>query len=53
MVDAELSERSDIQAILDGGLKLTKAEMELDAHEHNKKMTEKQMEQSPKSAAQQ
>lgn len=53
MVDAELSERSDIQAILDGGLKLTKAEMELDAHEHNKKMTEKQMEQPPKPAAQQ
>ena len=53
MVDAELSERSDIQAILDGGLKLTKAEMELDAHEHNKEMAEKQMEQPPQAAAQQ
>lgn len=41
-VDAELSQRADIQAILEGGLKLSKAEMEVDAHEHGKQMAERQ-----------
>jgi hypothetical protein len=41
-VDAELSQRADIQAILEGGLKLTKADMEVDAHEHGKQMAERQ-----------
>jgi hypothetical protein len=45
-VDAELSERNDIQAILEGGLKLTKADMEIDAHEHGKQMTERQQQMS-------
>lgn len=45
-VDAELSERSDIQAILEGGLKLTKADMEIDAHEHGKQMSERQQQMS-------
>lgn len=45
-VDAELSERSDIQAILEGGLKLTKADMEIDAHEHGKQMAERQQQMS-------
>jgi hypothetical protein len=45
-VDAELSERNDIQAILEGGLKLTKADIEIDAHEHGKQMTERQQQMS-------
>jgi Phage P22-like portal protein len=45
-VDAELSERGDIQAILEGGLKLTKADMEIDAHEHGKQMSEQQQQMS-------
>lgn len=45
-VDAELSERNDIQAILEGGLKLTKADIEIDAHEHGKQMSERQQQMS-------
>ncbi len=49
-VDAELSERNDIQAILEGGLKLTKADMEIDAHEHGKQMSERQQQMSEQQA---
>lgn len=49
-VDAELSERNDIQAILEGGLKLTKADIEIDAHEHGKQMTERQQQMSEQQA---
>lgn len=45
-VDAELSARADIQAILEGGLKLTKADLEIDAHEHGKQMAENQQMQA-------
>ncbi len=41
-VDAELSQRADIQAILEGGLKLSKADMEVGAYEHGKQMAERQ-----------
>jgi len=50
-VDAELSQRSDIQAILEGGLKLSKANMEVDAHEHDKQMAERQQGVAEQAAA--
>lgn len=42
MVDGNNIELQGIQAILEGGLKLTKADVEIDAHEHGKQMAERQ-----------
>lgn len=41
MVDGNDIELQGIKTILDGGLKLTKADVEIDAHEHSKRMDEK------------
>lgn len=42
MVDGNDIELKAIQSIVDGGLKLTKADVEVDAHEHGKEMAERQ-----------
>ena len=42
MVDGNEIELKAIQSIVDGGLKLTKADVEVDAHEHGKQMAERQ-----------
>lgn len=42
MVDGNSIELQGIQAILESGLKLNKAGIEVDAHEHNKRMAERQ-----------
>lgn len=42
MVDGNNIELQAIQSIVDGGLKLTKADVEVDAHEHGKAMAERQ-----------
>lgn len=42
MVDGNDIELKAIQSIVDGGLKLTKADVEVDAHEHGKQMAERQ-----------
>lgn len=42
MVDGNDIELKAIQSIVDGGLKLSKADIEVDAHEHGKQMAERQ-----------
>lgn len=42
MVDGNNIELNAIKSIVDGGLRLTKADVEIDAHEHGKEMAERQ-----------
>lgn len=51
-VDANDAELKGIKAILDGGLELTRADVELDAHEHNKQMAEEQHQASQQQTSQ-
>lgn len=52
MVDGNDIELKAIQSIVDGGLKLTKADVEIDAHEHGKQMAERQQGVAEQQAAQ-
>lgn len=51
MVDGNDIELKAIQSIVDGGLKLTKADVEIDAHEHGKQMAERQQGVAEQTAA--
>lgn len=51
MVDGNDIELKAIQSIVDGGLKLTKADIEVDAHEHGKQMAERQQDAAEQQAA--
>ena len=51
MVDGNDIELKAIQSIVDGGLKLTKADVEIDAHEHGKQMAERQQDAAEQQAA--
>lgn len=51
MVDGNDIELKAIQSIVDGGLKLSKADIEVDAHEHGKQMAERQQDIAEQQAA--